>query len=1024
MDFLLLGPVAVESATGPVAIGGAKPRTLLAALLVDDGRVVPTGRLIDAIWGLDPPDSARPLIQTYVSALRRALADGKITSGDAIRTHSSGYSINVDPARLDRRVFEDHIARGRRAALDGRHHDAAQAFRDGLALWRGPALGGITESFLAAEAARLDEMRLVTTEDWLAAELALGRGDVLIAELTALVGRHPTRERLRGQLMIALYRAGRTAEALAAFRAGREAMIEELGIDAGPGLRRLHEEILREAPTLSAAVGETVTVPERPPPAVPAAAQLPPDLHDFTGRTTEIEALVAALHSGPDVPSMVGCVITGPGGAGKSTLAVRVAHQVAAAFPDGQLYVDLHGMTDSPVQPEHVLGRFLRALGEDPTGFPETLAEYTARYRSLTAGRRILVVLDDAESAQQVRPLLPGGSGCAVLITSRNRLASLPAATVVELGILCPPDARDLLAHIVGDDRVLAEPTAAREIVAHCGHLPLAVRIAGARLASRRHWTLRQLADRLADERRRLDELTVGDQEVRATIALSYHALDDRERAALRGLGLLGVPHFPVWALGCLLDVDTAVADQVVERLLDAHLLEFGHIDGVGEVRYRLHDLVRLFASEQSHDTDPAPERAASVARVVNGWLWLMSRIAESVPTGMIQIRPVSVARQALPQATTCRAVGDPRAWFDSEHGGLVVGIERAAALDLDEIAVDLASALCGSTSWWRSSSRRHHEAMAAALEAARRAGNRRGEATLLAEFGQLRCQQDRYVESRELLESALVIFRECDDMHGQAATLAALGSTCRDQGALGDAAHYVSLASTACRSLADDNAIGYARRLAGAVYTEQGRYAEATQELQASLVAYRRAGSVRGAAMTLRSQSLLKRAVGDFGAALDLAAHSFAMFREVGDEMLAAYSMRAMAKAWIRLGQHDLARHPLAEALTTSRTLHDRWGEAVTLRTLGELELAAGRLDAAGEHLGAALAIWEALGQPVFRARTLRDLAALYDARGDTPAADAVRAEAMDEFRRSGAREFHELAGDARQDLMRRAVG
>jgi DNA-binding SARP family transcriptional activator len=504
LEYRLLGPVEAWWGGMPVRLGGPKPRALLAVLLLRAGQVVPADALVDAIWGEEPPDTARALVQSYVSALRRALPG---EAGETIQTRSPGYVLEPGPGRVDLVRFEELTAQGRRAAAEGDHRSAARALREALALWRGPALGGVGGA-LRGEAVRLEEARQAALEERISAELEIaGQEADLATELTALVAAHPTRERLRGQLMLALYRLGRQADALAVYGEGRAVLADELGIDPGPELNRMHEAVLRADPGLlpgRRAVGPTPAA--RTGGAPRPVSLLPPALGDFTGRETE-SAQVAEWLTGPR-GAMPVVVVSGPAGVGKSALAVQAAHRVAERYPDGQLYAELHGFSE-PVPPGEVLGRLLRALGADP---PEDPAERGDLFRSLVAGRRVLLVLDDAGSESQVRPLLPGSASCGVLVTSRTRLGGLVGARRTDLDVLDDVCGLELLARVIGttwgDPR---EESAARRIVDLCGGLPLALRIAGARLAIRRHWTPSMLADRLADEHRRLDELSVGD---------------------------------------------------------------------------------------------------------------------------------------------------------------------------------------------------------------------------------------------------------------------------------------------------------------------------------------------------------------------------------------------------------------------------------------------------------------------------------------------------------------------------------
>ncbi|MFE0100413.1 BTAD domain-containing putative transcriptional regulator [Streptomyces sp. NPDC059009] len=1072
-DYRLLGPVEAWRAGRRLSLGGPKPRALLAALLLEPGRVVSADALIDALWGERPPDTARGLIQSYVSTLRRAL------SADAIETRPPGYVIHADHALVDRVAFERLAAEGRQAAAGGDHPAAARLLGEALALWRGPALGGIGET-LRAMADQLEEAREAALEERIAADLAqAGRETDLVAELTALVATHPTRERLRGQLMVALYRLDRQADALSVYMEGRAVLAEQLGIDPGPALRRLHEAILRADAGLLPAEEPGPTAD--PAQTTPVAALLPPALGDFTGRTEPLADVRAALTGTRDATPVV--VVSGPGGVGKSALAVTAAHRVTDAYPDGQLYAELRGATD-PVAPADVLGRLLRALGADP---PEGDAERRDLFRSLVAGRRILLVLDDAGSESQVRPLLPGSPTCGVLITARGRLAGLPCTHRAELDVLDTGQGTALLARVAGEDRLRGAPDAARDIVELCGGLPLALRIAGARLATRRHWTARTLAERLGDEHRRLDELAVGDLELRAGLGLSYRALDAPARTALRRLGLLGAPDVAAWVIAALLDATGDEAERVVDQLVDAQLLHFTAVDRAGQARFRLHDLVRVYAAERAEAEDAPALRAAAVGRALGGWLWLTRRVASATPSGAVELhrgpgrvgnvpppprrparppdapaagpspsrtgRPPSTgrasstgaagrpaesthtaqqdpphtdrtgdpgpsARNALdhvvrtvgPEAVRS-ALADPAAWFDAEADAIAAAVERAAALDLHTLACEAAALLCSSAYALGNRFEAWWRTHDAALAAARRAEDRAGEALLLIGIGQLRYEQDRFDESQDYFRQAVRLCDELGDMRGQAAAFAGLGSALRESGRLRAAQDALVRAADGFRALGDDPGIGLSCRYAGSVQLELGDHGAARTLLDESLHAYRRLGSRRGEALTLRSLGLVHRALGDYETAEQLFVQAVELLRGVGDPLMSAYAVQALAKCRIRLGRPDAADRDLRGVLDVCRAHRDRFGEALALRTLGECALAGGRLDAALEQLTAAAALWQDLGLPLPRARTLRDLATAREAAGDRDGARALRAEACEVFEAYEARERAELS-------------
>jgi DNA-binding SARP family transcriptional activator len=995
MEFRLLGPVEVQHGGQQVPIGGTKPRILLTALLLSRGHVVPAERLVELIWGEAPPPTARAVVQTYVASLRRAFKAAGMR--DVIASHPVGYRADVPASSLDCMQFQWHVEQGRANMREGRHQEACDSFRAALALWRGSALGGIGDCLLRAEADRLDELRLTVTEERIAAELTLGRSEELLGELRELVSVHPEHERLRRGLMLALYRSGRQSEALATFRECRERLAATLGIEPGPELQQIHQAILLADPAL-------LPVPEpQPQPVVPQ--QLPSPPSDFTGRTEAVAVLRANLTEASGTPVTV---ISGAGGIGKSALATYVASQVAGSFPDGQLYLELRGTTETPATPEEVLGRILRGLGTPTGSLPPSVEERASHYRTLLAGRRVLIVLDDAAMETQVRPLLPGSPCCAVLITSRNRLGGLAGATFTELGTLSDAESRELLRRVAGAKRTIGDE-AARGVVSHCGHLPLAIRIAGARLATRPQLQIDALLTRFADEKRRLDELAVGDQEVRASIGLSYELLTTPARTALRQLAILGLPSFPIWVAAAATETSDTVAERILDQLVNTSLVEVDGIDAAGQVRYRLHDLIRLFALERAEAEDTTAQRAATITAVLSGWLGIIDRIVQAAPSAGITTRTSHHATPVDP-ATVRTAVADPHAWFRAEEEALVAGVEVASAMDLDEVAVELASALCQSAFITNNLFQAWHRTHTAALAVTRRTGNALGQATLLAELGQLYCEQDQYPQAREHLGQALTMFRAAKDARGEAAALAALGAACREQGYLPEALHFLDRSEQLWITLDDLPALAHVTRLKASVHLEIGDYATTWAELTRALSTYRAANSRRGEGLTLRTMSLYHRARGELDRAENTAEQALAIFQDLGDQLMTAYAARALAKTHIRAGRHAEAHAPLENALITARVLKDRWGEACTLRTLGELHLAEGRLYRAQECLAEALRQWDTLNIPLFRARTLRDLAELHHHLGDEASGHAARAEAIEIFYRYGSREHGEL--------------
>ncbi|MET8160525.1 BTAD domain-containing putative transcriptional regulator [Sphaerisporangium sp. NPDC005289] len=604
MDFKILGPIEVRAAHGkPIALGRRKQRVLLAALLLNAGKAIPSQRMLDWLWGERAPANAESNLYTYISALRRVLG-----TPSRIEAGSNGYVLRVAPGEIDVTLFEQLAAQGHQALSERRNDVALERLTRALGLWRAESVleGLPLPAPLRGEAARLECLRATVVEATLEARLALGQHGEMLADLEALTRRDPLNERLRAQLMLALYRSGRRADALAVYQGARGMLVAELGIDPGPDLMRMHQRILADDPALA-------------PPRASAArrafapAELPIDSPAFTGRAAEIARLQTALTS-PGPGAIAISAITGAAGVGKSALAVHVAHQVADRFPDGRLYVNLHGSTPdvAPLDPADVLARLLRSLG-DHTAVRADTDEAAARFRSLTDGRRLLLLLDNARDAAQVRPLLPASPTCRVLITARRMLTSLDAVAHFRLGVMGEDETSTLLGRLIGEDRAAADRRAARAIVRLCGGLPLAIRIAAARLVARPGLALRALADRLAVEDDRLSELQSDDRAVRACFMMSYRGLSAESSRMFRLLSLLGGSDISVAVAAALSDRSEARAADLLDHLADAQLLEACDHD-----RYHMHDLLRLFARERAREEEAEEDQARAVRRALH----------------------------------------------------------------------------------------------------------------------------------------------------------------------------------------------------------------------------------------------------------------------------------------------------------------------------------------------------------------------------------------------------------------------
>jgi DNA-binding SARP family transcriptional activator len=676
MRFQILGSVEAWAEGEPVRLP-PKPRALLAVLLVHAGRPVSRDRLMAAVWPEEAPPSAPRVIRTYVSALRRSLRVPGQDGLPRLAALGDAYRLEVAPGDLDMLVFDDLAERGRHALGDGDAAAAARLLDQALVLWRGPPAGDVTvDTDTGAVLAGLAERRLLAEEDRADAELALGRDAALIARLRLLVATHPLRERPWGQLMTALYRTGQRAAALACYRQLREHLVAELGVEPGPELGELHQQIL---------AGDSP--PARQPAAtVPAAhvipRQLPPDVSHFTGRAAELDRLDALLGtSGTGMPAtVVITAINGTPGVGKTSLAIRWAHQMASRFPDGQLYASLRGHAAvGPADPLNVLARFLRDLGIAPGRIPGDLDEAAALYRSLLDGRRVLIVLDNAASSGQVRPLLPGAPDCAVIVTSRSRLPGLGArdgAAQVTLAPFLPDEAAMLLRRILGAQRADAEPSAVAAIATKCAFLPLALRIAAERAIARPRQTLAALAAQLAAARDRLDVLAADDDpatSVRTVFSWSYQALPAGTARMFRLLGLHPGPDIAIPAAAALAATGTAEAQRLLEALVGVHLLEEATAG-----RYRFHDLLRAYAAERAATDESPADRAAAHRRVLTWYLHTADTAGGLLAPGRRRVPLDPPSPQCRPLALT--GYEQALEWCDAEHAGVVACVRSAGS--------------------------------------------------------------------------------------------------------------------------------------------------------------------------------------------------------------------------------------------------------------------------------------------------------------------------------------------------------
>lgn len=934
--FGVLGALRVEGEAGEIRIPPGRQQTVLSVLLLEVGSVVPTDHLIDVLWDHDPPDTARTQVQICISRLRKLIAP----TGATIRTEVPGYVVTVPEDSVDLYLYRELLEQATRSVEAGEDRRAAETLQEAAGLWRGPALSGVDCPALRGRALRLDEERVTMLETRVDIELRLGHHVELISDLTTLVEAYPLREGLRAQLMLALYRAGRQAEALEAYRVGRELLVEHLGLDPGERLRDLEQAILAGDPVLRAprpvrARGDGERNGDRGG-AVPALHQLPNTTSDFVGREDVTETVRSALL---EPRGSVGvAVLVGRPGVGKSATAVRIAHELAEEhFPDGQLYCDLRGTRKTPLHAADVLGRFLRALGVPAQALPEDVDERASVFRGLLANRRILIVLDDAASEAQVLPLIPGGSGSGVLITSRSRITGLPGSVLVPMDVLSEERSLALLSQVMGEDRVSCQSEAAKALVRAVGRLPLALRIVAARLAARPHWPIAGMVERLADEHRRLDELSHGDLTVRASLSLTYDGLDPMASKAFTRLGMLDADTIPSWTAGALLDDDRPYPMDLTEPLVDAHMLDVVGVDSGGEPVYRFHDLVRAFAKEKAREDESGKDRRAAVERVLGAWLFLVDEANSRMNGGRVSVLRGSSPRWSPPEPLAARLLADPYAWFETERANLSRSVLRAVDEGMHEQAWELAVGFSDFLS-----RRGYQDDIArvcdAALASNRRAGNGRGEASLLeAMAGGLRERYDSESRRAHLL-SALAGFERYGDVLGAAFTQ---------------------------RQLAFED-------------FSAGDEGSALRRCEAALAGFREVGDLGGQVrcMSLMGHLRIRRGNREEGRRhLD---EALGLARHAGDSRLTAQVLRRVAQAEQVRGNDGLAEQHFRAALDLVEEIDDSTGRGIILRELGSVHRSQGRIDRARSVLEQAREVHRGLAQTEQVTRIDRMLAEL----------------------------------------------
>lgn len=920
----MLGPVRAWRGEQELDLGSPQQRVVLAALLLGRGRPVALGELIRAVWGEEPPAAAVSVLRTYVSRLRKVLEPGRepgrppgllVSVGD-------GYAIRVPEDCLDLAVFEQRVMEAKRRYAAGEPAAAGELLHTALDAWQGPALAGLPGPLAESERSWLDERRLTATETRLDIDITLGRHDTVVPELLSLAARHPLREQLCRLLMLALYRSGRQAGALEAYGRTRDALVTELGVEPGAPLKDLHRRILTADPSLLPGPAPADGPSPRPDPVeYPAArpAQLPADLPAFVGRQAELERIRALLpEDGSPPATLVISAIGGMGGIGKSALAVHWAHEVADRFPDGQLYINLRGFdpTGSVMTPDEAVRVFLDALGVPPQRIPGDFGAQVALYRSVLARRRVLVLLDNARDAEQVRPLLPGSPGSLVIVTSRNRLSGLIAgegAHPLTLDQMTPTEAFDLLAARLGTDRLAEEPRAAGEIIARCGRLPLALAIVAAHAGVRPGFPLSAIAEEVRDSHGSLDAFAGGDDittDVRAVFSWSYKALSAPAARLFRLLGLHCGPDISVPAVAALAGLPPRETRGLLGELTRAHLLT-EHFPG----RCALHDLLRVYAAERARAEETARERDEAMERLLTWYLHTADATYPHITPNRRRIPLEPPPDGCRPLVFTTRE--EALEWCETERPNLVGAVHQAAGAGQPGIAWRLPAVLWGFF-YLRSHTHEWLDTTTTGLAAARAAHDRAGEAQALADRSAALRDSGRLEEAIGPLREAMALFRDLGNAAGRTATVANLGDA----------------------------------------YLQAGHLRKAVEYTRRGLAIARATGNVWSQGIALSNLGDAYQRLGRFDEAVDCLEQALTILRAHDNRWVEGITLDILGTVHRRLHRYDEAVEHYHQALKTHRDIGNRWGEGHTLGNLGDAQLGAGESEAARGSWLEALAI------------------------------------------------------------------
>jgi DNA-binding SARP family transcriptional activator/tetratricopeptide (TPR) repeat protein len=963
LEFRLLGEVAALHRGKTVDVGYTRQRCVLAVLLVDAGRVVPVDALLDRVWADSQPRHARNALSGYVSRLRQILA---ACGGVELSRAEGGYRLAIDPLSVDLHRFRDLIGQAR-AAIDDK--EALDRFEQALELWRGAVFATLDTPWLCDMRTVLEAEQLTAVLDRNDLALRVGRHTDLLSELSTCADKHPLNERVAGQLMHALYRSGRQADALRHYERVRSTLADELGTDPSPPLRELHRRILNADPTLTphspVALDNTTDAdqptPQQTPtptlidypqsggtwsgitptadrvfnrvdthayrtvrdivihsPALAAASgrnDLPGDIADFAGRRKQLDTLLTAGEATQQTAPVIH-VLDGMPGVGKTTLAVHAAHRLAHRYPDAQLFIDLHGHSPNqpPVTPMTALHTLLGAVGVPSEEIPDDQDARTARWRAELSSRKLLVLLDNAADAAQVRPLLPGTRQSLALITSRRRLVDLDTVHVMSLDVLGEDDAIALFTGIVGDDRVSDDADALHQVVTQCGHLPLAIRVAAARLRSRQAWSMRHLANRLHQAYSPLVELSVGDRDVAAALALSYEQLTEPQQRTYRLLGVHPGPDIDTEAAAILTALDPTHCGHILDSLVDDHLVQEPTTG-----RYQLHDLIREHAHAVARIDEPDITRHDALHRVIDFYLHTAHHGSQLLEHHDPPINIDEPMTGCIPSPLTDETAA--MAWFDANHNNILAAQTAAEKAGWDKAVWQLGWTL-DNFHYRRGYFHDNISSWLTGLAATERLKDLDTQARAHRRLALVYATLGVHKQQTALhhLKQSRTLSEQTGYLLGQAATHLVLGFawTCWND------SHQALTHLTHAKNLYHDlgNTQWETRSLSmiGACHTRLGHHYQAHENCQTALALCQRRGDLFGQASSLDNLGAIAAATGHHTQALHHYKQALALWHTLDSIYYQAGTLTALGDTYRDLTRHQRARHAWQQAIDLYR--------------------------------------------------------------------------------------------------------